>query len=132
MGKPPLTHIAFNCDDITAMAEFYREFAGLEIGHDRVDDGMRVAWLGVTGEPAPFMIVLLERPGNQPDGPHAMEHLGFEVDTDAEVDAVIEKARRSGVPVVEGPMKLPPPVGYFVILADPAGNRVEFSCPKEA
>ncbi len=129
MARPPLTHVAFNVSDIDAVAAFYNEYAGIEMGLDRMDGELRVAWLNVGTEAAPFLIVLLQRPGNQPEPPHAMEHLGFECETKAEVEAIYYRAQREGVPIVDGPTQLPAPVGYFVILADPAGNRVEFSCP---
>jgi catechol 2,3-dioxygenase-like lactoylglutathione lyase family enzyme len=127
--KPRLTHVAFNCEQIDAMLAFYCEFAELERGLDRVDGGTRVAWLNAGTDTAPFLLVLIGRPGLQPDEPHAMEHLGFECETCAEVDEITGRARAQGVPVLEGPFELPPPVGYLVILADPCGNRVEFSCP---
>lgn len=129
MARPSLTHVAFNVPDIDAMATFYRAYAGLEIIHDRVDGDLRVAWLDAGTVARPFLLVLLQRLGNQPDNPHAMEHLGFECESKAEIDRICERALAAGVPIVEGPTQFPPPVGYFVILADPAGNRVEFSCP---
>jgi catechol 2,3-dioxygenase-like lactoylglutathione lyase family enzyme len=129
MPQPVLTHVAFNCPDIDSMAEFYRDLAGLEIVLDRRDGDLRVAWLGLERDAAPFLLVLLQRPGNQPVSPHAMEHLGFECQSRAEVDEIVARARKRGAPLVEGPDELPPPVGYFAIVADPNGNRVEFSCP---
>jgi catechol 2,3-dioxygenase-like lactoylglutathione lyase family enzyme len=129
MAKPRLTHVAFNCEDVDGMVEFYREFAELDTGLDRMDGDTRVAWLNAGDGDNPFLLVLIGRPGLQPDEPHAVEHLGFECGSRDEVDEIISRAHSRGVPVLEGPLELPPPVGYLVILGDPAGNRVEFACP---
>ena len=53
-------------------------------------------------------------------------HLGFDVDTPAEVDATAEAGRSSGCLHWE-PVDHPPPVGYLCALTDPDGNVVEFS-----
>ncbi len=129
MIKPRLTHVAFNCENIDEMIAFYRSYAELELGLDRMDDDTRVAWLQAGTEQSSFLIVLIGRLGTQPEAPHAFEHLGFEVDRREEVDEIVARARGHNVPLLQGPIELPPPVGYFAILADPAGNRVEFSCP---
>jgi len=127
MAVPALTHVAFNCANVDAMVDFYRDYAGMRLVHERNDGGVKVAWVGYEPDDPSFVLVFIGQPGNQPDFPPAAEHLGFACETRAEVDAVADKAEAAGVPVVQGPVELPPPVGYFVIIADPEGNRVEFS-----
>ncbi len=127
MQAPTLTHVALNCADVARTIAFYRAYAGMHVVHERVDGGVRVAWLGREREDPTFVLVCIENAGRQPESPPAVDHLGFACATRAEVDAVAARAEAAGVPVVMGPVDWPPPVGYFVIIADPDGNRVEFS-----
>jgi catechol 2,3-dioxygenase-like lactoylglutathione lyase family enzyme len=53
-------------------------------------------------------------------------HLGIELPTQAEVDAVAELGRAAGCLAWE-PQQLPQPIGYVCALTDPDGNMVEFS-----
>lgn len=127
MTQPILTHVALNCADVDRAIAFYQEFAGMHLVHDRVDGDMRVAWVSREQADPQFLLVLLQNAGNQPAAPPAVDHLGFACATREEVDAVAARAQAQDVPVVMGPVEWPPPVGYFTIIADPDGNRVEFS-----
>ena len=127
MTAPALTHLAFNSPNLDRMVAFYQTYAGMRLIHEREDDGVRVAWIVPGVENPPLMFVLIAGEGNQPAAPSAMEHLGFECATRAEVDEVARRAKADGLEILMGPVDWPPPVGYFVIIADPDGNRVEFS-----
>ena len=40
------THIALQIQDIDKSIDFYERYCGMQVVHDRQDDGMRVVWLG--------------------------------------------------------------------------------------
>ncbi len=124
--KPVLTHLALAARDLDRTIAFYRKHADLHLVHDRVDGGMRVAWLAEREDDPDFVLVLLKAGGEPPAGPATLQHLGFAVASRAEVDAAAGAGRDEGVLVIE-PMYAGPIVGYFCILRDPDGNQVEFS-----
>lgn len=127
MPEPILTHVALTCADVQRTIQFYRDYAGMHVVHERRDSSVTVAWVSREREDPRFVLVLIEGQANQPAPPPAVDHLGFACETRAEVDAIAAQANTQGVPVVVGPVQWPPPVGYFVIIEDPDANRVEFS-----
>jgi catechol 2,3-dioxygenase-like lactoylglutathione lyase family enzyme len=120
-----LTHVAIRTTDLASSVDFYRRYAGLEPVHERTDQGIRVAWLAGRLDPD-FAIVLLEMPYERPPEPGANDHLGFAVETRAEVDRVAELARADRC-LKYGPADAGPIVGYIVLVRDPSGNTCEFS-----
>jgi predicted lactoylglutathione lyase len=70
-------------------------------------------------------VILPGGPGrNQAD--NDFSHLGFALDSRAEVDAIARRAREAGILAWE-PRQEPFPVGYYCGLVDPDGSFVEFS-----
>ena len=151
--RPILTHLALQVRELDRTISFYRKYAGLQVAHDRVDGGTRVAWLGRRETDNDFVLVLIEVAGGARPwllrwtwgeitrwvtrsmitlaAPvlsqlTTLRHLGFAVASREEVDAVAAAGRADGVLVLE-PTYAGPIVGYFCILEDPDGNRVEFS-----
>jgi catechol 2,3-dioxygenase-like lactoylglutathione lyase family enzyme len=124
---PHLTHIALRVKDIDRTASFYSEWVNLEIVHDRVSEssGTRVAWIAERGRKPTFVLVLLEFPFEQSAQP-AVDHLGFATANREEIDRIAAKAKDRGL-LVEGPTDAGPVVGYYCIILDPNGHRVEFS-----
>jgi predicted lactoylglutathione lyase len=53
-------------------------------------------------------------------------HIGIEMTSRAEVDAIAERARVAGCLSWE-PQQMPAPIGYICAATDPDGNVVEFS-----
>jgi catechol 2,3-dioxygenase-like lactoylglutathione lyase family enzyme len=123
--KPVLTHLALGVRDLERTIAFYRKHVRLHVVHDRHDEHMRVVWLAERESDPSFVLVLFEVPG-APTGASALQHLGFAVESRAEVDAAAAAARADGILAVE-PVYAGPVVGYFCIVADPDGNQVEFS-----
>jgi catechol 2,3-dioxygenase-like lactoylglutathione lyase family enzyme len=123
--KPALTHLALGVRDLERTIAFYRKHVRLHIVHDRNDAGTRVVWLAEREQDAPFVLVLFEV-GEPPSQPGTLQHLGFAVASREEVDAAAEAARADGILVLE-PIYAGPIVGYFCIVEDPDGNKVEFS-----
>ena len=121
-----LTHIAAHVRDLDACIRFYQSYAGMELVHDRADEGNRVVWLAEPGRETDFILVLIPG-GPRRDQPlHDFSHLGFALDSRAAVDAVAERARGDGCLAWE-PRDAPPPVGYYCGVRDPDGTFVEFS-----
>ncbi|MCX2980755.1 VOC family protein [Halieaceae bacterium IMCC14734] len=120
------THLALHVRDLEACIEFYRDYAGMVLTHDRNDKGKRIVWLAEPGREKEFIVVLIPGgPGrNQIDTDFS--HLGFAVESIAAVDAIAQKARAAGLLEWE-PRQEPYPVGYYCGIRDPDGNFVEFS-----
>jgi catechol 2,3-dioxygenase-like lactoylglutathione lyase family enzyme len=124
--KPVLTHLALGVRDLERTIDFYRRHAHLHVVHDRHDGDIRVVWLSERAEEPDFVLVLFEVHSDPPVGPSTLMHLGFAVESRAEVDAAAEQGRREDVLMIP-PHYAGPVVGYFCILRDPDGNQVEFS-----
>ena len=100
----------------------------------REDEAGYGAWLGHpdAGE-HPFVLVLAEfHPHLDPYACAPItklapfNHIGIEMPTRAEVDAVAARGATAGC-LSMPPTEMPPPIGYVCMLEDPNGNLVEFS-----
>jgi catechol 2,3-dioxygenase-like lactoylglutathione lyase family enzyme len=120
------THVAIHSRDLERSIDFYRRYAGLVEVHRRTDGSIAVVWLGEKGHERRFVIVLLAMDHADAVVPAPMAHLGYAVESRAEVDRLAALASDEGV-LAQGPMDAGPIVGYFCILTDPDGNSVEFS-----
>src|SRR5687767_15833889 len=89
MGLLGLRHVALNVRDPQASKRFYSECFG-----------MSVVW-----EPDPDNVYLSSGSDNlalhraAPDGPGALDHLGFIVDTKEEVDLLAQRLAERGIPI---------------------------------
>ena len=119
------THVALQVRSIERSVAFYERYCGMRIIHDRTDD-FRVVWIGWGEPPHRFALVLLEDPYEQNTQPE-LQHLGFAVDSRAEVDEIAARATVDGRAVDWPPVDAGGVVGYFCGLRDPDGNMVEFS-----
>ena len=124
--KPVLTHVALGVRDLERTIDFYRKHARLHVVHDRYDGDARIVWLGERTEEPDFVLVLFEVHSDPPVAPSTLMHLGFAVESRAEVDAAAEAARREDILMIPAHYA-GPVVGYFCIVRDPDGNQVEFS-----
>ena len=123
--KPILTHVALGVRDLDRTVAFYRKHVRLHLVHERNDAGSRVVWLAERERDVDFVLVLFEVKSEK-RGSGTLQHLGFAVGSRAEVDAAAAAGRSDGVLALE-PTYAGPIVGYFCLLEDPDGNRVEFS-----
>ncbi len=124
--QPQLTHVARPSRDVDATIEFYRDFAGLSVVHDRVDDGIRVVWLGEKLRRNDFVLVFIGVPPQGDSPAHFASHLGYDVSSREQVDTLAARARDLGileVPATDGGEI----IGYYCMMKDPDGNLVEFS-----
>lgn len=125
------THIALPSTDIDASIRWYEDFTPLRLLDRREDADGYGAWLGHPDmADKPFILVLVsffkdQDKGRQPImAPFA--HIGMEMPTKADVDAIAEKGKAAGC-LAWPPTLMPDPIGYICALTDPDGNMIEFS-----
>ncbi len=124
--RPVLTHVALTVREISASIAFYRRFCRMVVVHDRGEGDDRVVWIAEPGREGELIFVLMEGEGRPPQAEHDYSHLGFALESRAEVDAIAAEAERAGC-LSWPPRQEPFPVGYFCGVRDPDGNVVEFS-----
>ena len=131
---PRWTHIALRVADIDATIDFYTSMTPLVLIDRREDDAGYGAWLGMPEETNnPFILVVAQFfAETDPFGgaPQAVlapfAHLGIEMPTRDDVDAIAHRADEAGC-LHMAPTQMPPPIGYICMVTDPDGNLVEFS-----
>ncbi len=124
-APPHLTHVARPCADLDRTIDFYRRYCDLQVVHQRADDGVRVAWIAERAHPE-FVLVFIEMSFDDPPPTTAARHLGYDLPSREDVDAVAARAAADGV-LAEPPVDAGGVVGYYCMLRDPDGNFVEFS-----
>ena len=118
------THITINVSDIDRSVEFYTSFCGLTIARDRRLEGRHNVWLGPPtppGEDPTFVLVMV-----QDEVTARLDHFGFQCDSREEVDRISEQARQQNI-LIEPPTDIGGVVGYFAMVRDPDGHRIEFT-----
>jgi catechol 2,3-dioxygenase-like lactoylglutathione lyase family enzyme len=130
LTHPRWTHIALPSSDLDASIAWYEEFTPLVVLDRREDEDGQSAWLSHAKQVEnPFVLVLVmfwrDKGKRQPImAPFA--HIGIEVTSRAEVDAIAARGEAEGC-LAWAPAEMPPPIGYICALTDPDGNMVEFS-----
>lgn len=133
-SRPRWTHIALRVGDVEQSIVWYERFTPLRLVRRSSDDLGIGAWLAdpKDGE-YPFVLALSQfAPATDPFGfapptvlgPYA--HIGFELQSRDEVDAIAASAEAEGT-LTLAPTMMPPPIGYICFVEDPDGNTVEFS-----
>jgi catechol 2,3-dioxygenase-like lactoylglutathione lyase family enzyme len=138
LTQPRWTHVALPVSDLERSIEFYTQLTPLVVVARNEDATGRGAWLSNDKQVEdPFVLVIAEffpevagRFGQEPGHPvptlTPFAHIGIELPTKEEVDAVAEKARLMGVLHWE-PQQMAPHIGYICAAKDPDGNVIEFS-----
>ena len=132
--RPRWTHIALRVGDVERSILWYERFTPLRVVQ-RSSDGFGVGvWLADPQDEAyPFVLTLSQfSPETDPFGfapptvlgPYA--HLGFELQSRDEVDAIAASAKAEGTLTLP-PTTMPSPIGYICFVEDPDGNTIEFS-----
>ena len=123
---PTLTHLALHVPDLQACIDFYSQFCGMRVIHERAGKGSKIVWMSEPGKEHEFIFVIMPggKDGHLPADDYS--HFGFAVDSRKAVDAIAQQAVRAGC-LIWPPRDEPYPVGYYCGLRDPAGNYVEFS-----
>ena len=124
--RPTLTHLALHVPDLDACVEFYADFCGMRVFHERPGKGSRIVWMAEPGKERIFIFVIMPGGTDRSLAENDYSHFGFALSSRDEVDAIADRAREAGCLIWE-PRDEPYPVGYYCGLRDPAGNYVEFS-----
>ena len=104
-----LSHLSLGVNDVAVSERFYRDVLHLDTRRD--GDDVVVRW-------ADFLLILTHRPPTT----RAKFHIGFRVDTPAEVDAWAARIRESGVNIMSGPFGNAPRQLFFI---DPDDYEIE-------
>ncbi len=132
--RPRWTHLALRVGDVEQSIAWYERFTPLRV-LQRTSDGRGVgaSLADPQDKPFPFVLTLAQfAPETDPFGfapptvlgPFA--HIGFELQSREEVDAIAAAAEAEGT-LTFSPTMMPPPIGYICFVEDPDGNTVEFS-----
>ena len=123
MNDIGLTHIALPVRSLQATIAFYARYAAMQLVHQRPG----VIWL--SDRTRPFVLVFFEVEDSIiPLAQHA--HLGVGVASRAEVDRLCQQAEAEGC-LERAPSDAGAPVGYWAILRDPDGHRLELAFGQE-
>lgn len=118
------THFTLPVIDLAGSIGFFTEVCGLTVVRDRRTEGGRTVWVGPRpvpeGDPE-FVVVLYEGEVREP-----LDHFGFQCDSREEVAELAARASRTGA-LVSGPTDAGGSVGYYAIVREPSGHRVEFT-----
>jgi catechol 2,3-dioxygenase-like lactoylglutathione lyase family enzyme len=128
------THIALRVKDIDETIAFYTAFTPLQLLDKREDEFGFGAWLGQPDSPdKPFILVVAQFfeatdpfKGAPQEVLAPFAHLGIELTSREEVDAVAARAEAAGH-LAMPPTDMPAPIGYICMVRDPDGNMIEFS-----
>jgi catechol 2,3-dioxygenase-like lactoylglutathione lyase family enzyme len=118
------THVTLRVSDFATSIPFYTGTCGLDVVRDRRAEGGKTVWLGRRpreGDDPAFVLVLDQGPVTD-----RIDHLGFQCESRGDVDRVADVARRAGRLETE-PTDSGGTVGYWCLLRDPDGHRVEFT-----
>ena len=138
LTEPRWTHVALPVTDLEKSIEFYTTLTPLVIVARNEDENGHGVWLSNDKQvETPFVLVLAEfipemagRFGIEPGKPHPtlspFAHIGIELPSKEDVDAVAERAREMGVLEWE-PRMMAAHIGYICSVRDPDGNVIEFS-----
>jgi lactoylglutathione lyase len=130
LTSPRWTHVALPSCDIDRSVAWYEKFTPLVVVERFQDAVGRSAWLGHDGQVEnPFVLVLVmfyADQGKQQPQLAPFAHIGIEVPTEQDLDAIAAQAKEAGC-LAMSPRRIPPPVGYVCMLSDPDGNRIEIS-----
>jgi len=124
-GITGLSHIALMVRNVNLMIDFYREFAGMEVIHHRVDEGIHVVWLRLP-DPSGLIIVMIEDKSIEAGKVQRMNHFGFDAASREAVDQIADKGEKMGIlkqAAIDGGKIL----GYLCLIEDPDGNLLEFA-----
>lgn len=118
------THLTINVSNFERSIAFYASFCGFAILRDRREEGGGTVWLGPPiedNELPTFLLVVMEGEVSA-----RLDHLGFQCDSRHEVDEIASRAEALGI-LVYPPTDSGGSVGYWTMVRDPDGHRIEFT-----
>ncbi len=115
-----INHITIRVNDIERAEEFYGDILGFELVRKM---GQSMAVYRVGSEDT-IVLVEAETSYDQSSRDYRVDHFGFYLDSEEEVDEMAEYFREHEVSVLSGPANRKR--GRFVFVSDPDGNMLEF------
>lgn len=115
-----LNHITIRVNRIDASKEFYGEILGFELVKTM---GQSMAVYDV-GNGDSLVIVEAETSYDPTSRDFRVDHIGFYLESAAQVDELADYFRKQEVTVISGPANRKK--GRFLFIADPDGNMIEF------
>ncbi len=129
-----LAHVGIWTPDVAALARFYYQIVGLGVraassGDVELEDAN--VFMTVRDDMPSLGLFTDVRPtyGNgRRNAPRTrLNHLSFEVDTDAELAALAARLKMAGIDLSLGPRDAEPDLGDTLWFNDPDGNRIEIA-----
>jgi len=114
-----INQITLRVNDLRIAEDFYARILGLKLDH-RV--GANICYLRVNSDM--LVLVKAETPGSPEARDIRVDHFGFRLSSDAEVDSAAEYLDEKGVHFVTRPAHRREGRAFFVM--DPDGNLIEF------
>ncbi|MFZ4526347.1 MAG: VOC family protein [Chlorobium sp.] len=114
-----INQITLRVNDLRLAEEFYSDILGIKLDH-RV--GANISFLRLNSDM--LVLVKAETPGSPDARDIRVDHFGFRLASDAEVDAAALYLDNKGVHIVTRPAHRREGRAFFVM--DPDGNLVEF------
>ncbi len=128
---PRIEHVALWVRDLERACRFYAEHFGAEPGtlYENTAKGFRSRFLAFAGGARlELMSTTTLAPVELPAGAQrlGLTHLAIALGSEAAVDALTDRLRDAGVPVLDGPRRTGD--GYYEsVVLDPEGNRLELT-----
>lgn len=115
-----INHITIRVNDIERAEEFYGDILGFELVR-KMGQSMAVYRVGKEDT---LVLVEAETSYDPSSRDYRVDHFGFYLDSEEEVDEMAEYFREHEVSVLSGPANRKR--GRFVFISDPDGNMLEF------
>lgn len=120
-----INHITIRVNDIERAEEFYGDILGFELVR-KMGQSMAVYRVGKEDT---LVLVEAETSYDPSSRDYRVDHFGFYLDSEAEVDEMAEYFREHEVSILSGPANRKR--GRFVFVSDPDGNMLEFFYEKD-
>ncbi|HLR76773.1 MAG TPA: VOC family protein [Balneolaceae bacterium] len=114
-----INHITIRVNDINQAEQFYGELLGFEQVR-KMGESMTVYQVG---EEDTIVLVEAETSYDPSSRDYRVDHFGFYVDSEDEVDEMAEYLRSNEVTILSGPANRKR--GRFIFISDPDGNMIE-------
>ncbi len=121
-GMLGLRHLALNVQDLQASQRFYEKFVGMKVLWQPDSDSV---YLSSGSDNLALHQISEEKMSSYPNQEgQFLDHLGFLIDTPANVDGLFQQFQADGVSIVK-PLKQHRDGSYSFYVADPDGNVVQ-------
>lgn len=115
-----INHITIRVNDIGRAEEFYGDILGFELIR-KMGQSMAVYQVG---EEDTLVLVEAETSYDPSSRDYRVDHFGFYLDSEEQVDELAEYFREQEVTIMSGPANRKR--GRFLFISDPDGNMLEF------